>query len=196
MKPVGSKLIETERLILRRIELGDVDSVYEYAHREEVAMYVTFYPHQSVEDSKEIVSKWVQEYVDEYIVRYAITLKDTGVLIGVCDYLRQDENENSAEIGIVVNPNYAGNGYATEAIRALTYYGFKCYGLSIIYYAYVSENIPSSRVAGKNFFVYDSQEEREIKGIKRTMFVTKMSKDFFLKLDREGFYKEILIDVC
>ena len=48
-------MLETKRLILRRWEESDAESLYEYAKDPDVGPIAGWPPHQSIEESKEII---------------------------------------------------------------------------------------------------------------------------------------------
>jgi len=47
----GTPTLETERLILRKLELSDAQGVYDYAKNPEVPRFATWEAHKSVDDS-------------------------------------------------------------------------------------------------------------------------------------------------
>ena len=51
-------------------------------------------------------------------------MKDGGKVIGQSNISIQSKEHSRAEIGWVVHPDYVGQGYATEATRALITYAF------------------------------------------------------------------------
>lgn len=59
----------------------------------------------------------------------AITLAETGDLVGNCGIRRKPDNDWEADIGYELAPAHWGNGYATEAARALVTHGFGEMGL-------------------------------------------------------------------
>ena len=63
MKHIGTKELETERLLLRKITVNDADFMYKnWASDDIVTKYVTWTTHQSVEDTKELLRMWEKEY--------------------------------------------------------------------------------------------------------------------------------------
>ena len=92
--------LETERLILRPWEKADAEALFEIARDPEVGPRAGWKPHQNLAESYRVIG-------DTLIApeNYAVTLKDTGELIGSCGYqfpgqsnlpLQKDE----AELGI------------------------------------------------------------------------------------------------
>ena len=56
MKHLGTKTIETKRLILRKFTLNDAEVMYQnWASEPEVTKYLTWQPHESVEVTKDVI---------------------------------------------------------------------------------------------------------------------------------------------
>lgn len=66
MKHIGTKNIETERLILRRFTLDDADAMYRnWASDDEVTKYLTWPAHSSVDITKMVLADWVESYKND-----------------------------------------------------------------------------------------------------------------------------------
>ena len=157
-------IIFTERLRLRKIRKEDAESIFKnWASDPLVTEYVTWSAHKSIEDTRTIVDKWVQEYEKPETFRYGITLKDKDELIGSIDVV--DFIDGKPEIGYTLARKYWNQGIMTEAC---TY--FLKYLCNIGYKEIVIEaderNIGSNRVIEKCGFVFTHKETREIKNNK------------------------------
>ena len=123
--------VRTERLVLRPIDpVGDVDAIHAYASREDVCRYIPWTPR-----SREEVAAWLPRRAATTIeapgtgAALAIALAGTGELIGDTMIIWTSEVHRTAELGYVVNPAYAGHGYATEAARAMLAMAFDRLGM-------------------------------------------------------------------
>ena len=123
--------VRTERLVLRPIDaLADVDAIHAYASREDVCRYIPWTPR-----SREEVAAWLPRRTATTIAApgtgaaLAITLADTGELVGDTMIIWSSEEDRTGELGYVVNPARAGQGYATEAARAMLAMAFERLGL-------------------------------------------------------------------
>ncbi len=77
----------------------------------------------------------------------AVTLKDTGKLIGlIAIEPRQGQTEPVHNLGYVFHPGYSGKGYATEGCLAVMAYLFEDVGISAILTGTRPENTPSVRL--------------------------------------------------
>ena len=94
-------------------------------------------------------------------VRLAITLRDTGRLIGGIG-LRLVEEFQSAELGYWVGVPYWGNGYATEAAREMLRYGFEELRLHRIFASHFKNNPNSGRILRKLGMRYEGCQREHI----------------------------------
>ncbi len=112
--------LETDRLILRSWYDSDAEELYKYAQNPQVGPVAGWPPHQSVEESLEIIRT-----VFSYPETYAVVLKETGKPIG-CIGLKTGnatdltERDDECELGYWLGVPYWGQGLMTEA--AIGYY--------------------------------------------------------------------------
>lgn len=116
--------IVTERLILRQMKVSDSSDMFEYASQKELTRYLTWTAHPNEDYTKEYLKYLQTRYAAGDFYDFAVTLKDSGKMIGTCGFTRFNTAHNSAEIGYVINPAYQGIGIATEAARAVLDFGF------------------------------------------------------------------------
>jgi RimJ/RimL family protein N-acetyltransferase len=122
--------VRTARLVLRPIDpVGDVDAIHAYASREDVCRYIPWEPR-----TREEVAAWLPRRTSTTLgpetgVQLAVTLRETGELIGDAILMWHSEEHRTGEVGYVINPAYAGHGYATEAARAVLGLAFDRFGL-------------------------------------------------------------------
>lgn len=106
-----SKMIETDRLILRRFSEGDFSDLFEYLSDPEVVKFEPYRPMSLEEVTEELVLRIESEEM------VAVALKSSGKLIGNI-YLGKRESK-ALEIGFVFNKDYWKQGYARESCEAL-----------------------------------------------------------------------------
>ena len=84
MKDIGTVKIETERLILRRIEKGDANKMFHnWTSRPKVSRYTRWNVHKTLADTEEYVNYKVSRYNNTpYCYDWIVTLKSTGEPIG------------------------------------------------------------------------------------------------------------------
>ncbi|MCS0498105.1 GNAT family N-acetyltransferase [Protaetiibacter mangrovi] len=142
-------LLETERLVLRPIEDGDVVSMAVYRGDPEVCRYLPF-PPQSPDDIRARIGHIFGSTTlagERGGVAVAVVRRDDGALIGDLVLFHLDPAHGSAEIGWVISPAASGHGYATEAVRALLDAAFGVFGLRRVVARIDAENTASARLA-------------------------------------------------
>ena len=144
------KELETQRLKLRYITEGDTEQIFTcWASDPEVARYLTWSAHRSIEDTKEIMNYWLEEYKKPDRYRYGIELKSDKTLIGMIDVV--GFHNGAPVVGYCSGRDYWGNGYMTEALGAVVKELFDNRFDTIVIEA-VADNIASNKVILKNGF--------------------------------------------
>ena len=152
------KELESERLLLRHIRRDDAQRIFDcWASDPEVTRYLTWQPHASVAVTEAIVARWLADYDKPDTYRYGIELRETGELIGMIDVVGY--HHGNPVIGYCSGRAYWGNGYMTEALKALCAALFEA-GYSMIRIEAVRENIGSNRVIQKAGFRFANSREQ------------------------------------
>ena len=143
--------LETERLVLREFQVADAGAIHEYASDPEVAQYMDWGPNTPEETEAVLQMRLRQQEAPDLSDPYslAVVLKETGKLIGVVSLYDIDPVNRSAGVGYCLNRAFWGQGYATEAVRAMLQFGFEELHLHRIYGTCRPENIGSWRVMEK-----------------------------------------------
>ncbi|MDZ5471392.1 GNAT family protein [Bacillus sp. 31A1R] len=147
--------LETERLILRKITLEDVEDMFSYGSNEEVSKYVTWNTHQTLADSKGFIEFILNQYEQGKVAPWGIEYKENGQFIGTIDFVWWQPQQKTAEIGYVIHQDYWGKGITTEAAKALIQLGFEKMDLARIQARCFVENIGSERVMEKAGMSYE-----------------------------------------
>ncbi|WNB91665.1 GNAT family protein [Bacillus sp. NEB1478] len=143
-------ILETERLILRKITFDDAEDMFYYGSNDEVTKHVTWHTHQSLSDTKEFIKFILNKYENKELSPWGIELKENGMFIGTIDFVSWNPTHNSAEIGYVISHDYWGMGIMTEAATAVIKFGFENMDLIRIQARCFLENIGSERVMEKS----------------------------------------------
>jgi ribosomal-protein-alanine N-acetyltransferase len=123
-------IIETERLILRPLELSDAEAMFTMDNNPNVHKYLWQNPTQNIEETIKIIEYVQKQYVDNNIGRFATILKTTGEFIGwtgikfITDHV-ENGNTNFYDYGYRLDEKFWNKGYASEATKAWLDYGFK-----------------------------------------------------------------------
>lgn len=141
--------LETERLILRKVTLEDIEDMYLYCSNEEVSKYVTWNTHATISDTKDFVELIMNKYENKQISPWGIEYKENGKFIGTVDFVWWKPNHKTAEIGYVLSKDYWGKGLMTEVVKEIIKFGFEEMDLVRIQARCLVENIGSARVMEK-----------------------------------------------
>ncbi len=155
---------ESERLILRPIEITDAQDFFELDSNPEVHKYLGNKPVTSITESEKMISAILDQYKTYGIGRLAMIDKKTNEFIGWSGLKYEQnlrKNLNYYDVGYRLKQQYWGKGYATEAALVSLNYGFKNLNLKEICAAAEIEHIASNtilRKIGMQFsgtFMYD-----------------------------------------
>lgn len=156
MKNLGTKTMETERLILRRFELSDAENMYKnWASDSEVTKYLTWPTHSSVEISRKVIDMWIKDYDDDKNYQWCIELKSTGEAIGSIGVVNFKESIEAVEIGYCIGREYWNKGITTEALNALIKFFFEEVGVNRIEARHDPVNSGSGKVMLKCGLKYE-----------------------------------------
>ena len=147
-KPAAPTLpvLRTERLVLRTFDPNDAVDVYAYAQSETVGPMAGWAPHKSLDDSRRVV----QMFIEAGDV-WAVVDKSTGHVIGSIGLHKDGSRrvENCRDLGYVLGEKYWGQGFATEACRAVLQYAFEELGCPVVSVGHFPFNQKSRRVIKK-----------------------------------------------
>lgn len=152
--------METPRILLRPWRESDAPTLYKYASDPEVGPRAGWPPHQSVEESREIIQKL---FSNDHT--WAVELKETGEAIGCVGFLPAAASnltigDDQCEVGYWIAHPYWGKGLCTEAMQMVVDYCFSAKGLTTLWGSHFISNPASGRVMEKCGFV-DTGEETQ-----------------------------------
>ncbi len=126
--------LQTERLILRRVRMEDAEAIHAYRSLPEQLRWQPEERH-TVEEIRKFLEPHIAAVLgtpDSWLA-LAITIRDTGQVIGDIGIHFPEKKHYEVELGIAMHPAYHGKGYATEAMRALMGYAFDTLGKHRVY---------------------------------------------------------------
>ena len=151
--------LETKRLILRKLTLQDAGQIYTaWASDPEVTRYLPWNPHESVEVTRRQVDQWVRGYQDPLALRYGVTLKDSGELIGTIGIAAWPGGQ--PELEYVLGRPWWNRGYMTEACARVTEELFKRNCASVFIQAH-ADNAPGNLVAQNCGYTYIGTQQKQ-----------------------------------
>ena len=173
-------MLKTERLILRRWEDGDAESLFEYAADPDVGPIAGWPPHQSIEESRDVIKN-----VFNGKEAYAICLKTDDRAIGAIElklngHTDLTDRDDECELGYWLGKPFWGQGIMPEAVKEILRHAFEKIGMTKVWAGYYEGNLKSKRVQEKSGFRYQWKSEGvdvPLMHEKRTGHVSSMTKD-------------------
>ena len=164
MNHLGTKKIETTRLILRPFVREDAGAMYRnWASDPEVTKFLSWPTYKTVDTAYEILNIWVPQYRDDTFYQWAIELKEIGEVIGSISVVNFDERVDMAEIGFCIGRSWWGQGIMTEAFQAVIDFLFGEVGVLRIEAGHDPNNPTSGAVQRKCGLKYEGTLRRSIR---------------------------------
>ena len=193
MNLLGSKTLETKRLILHKTEEKDLKELWNILLLDEVnKYYLTSKIHDNWEEEKSFQYKKLEKASNADVFTWTIELKDTSEVIGQITITEKDKDKTIRDIGWFLDPNYQHKGYAYEtAVTVLKYMFLEVEiekietGISIVNPSSFNllEKLGAKRLKTTHFVKYTKLDE------KQEVYEYILTKNDFLK---ELFRKEKL----
>lgn len=149
MITANGKVIETDRLILRRLSTGDAEFILELLNEPSFLRFIGDKGVRTIEDARDyILNGPVDMYNRLGFGLYLTELKKDGVPIGICGLIKRDSLED-VDIGFAFLPKFWAKGYAYEAASAVMAYGKNVLGFKRIVAITSPDNDASGRLLEK-----------------------------------------------
>ena len=171
-------ILHTERLILRKMRVSDTEDMFDYARRENLTKYLLWSPHNTSSYTRDYLKYIETRYKSGDFYDWAVVERSSGRMIGTCGFTRIDPQNDTGEIGYVLNPDFHGKGYGTEAAREVMRFGFDTLGLHRIEAKFMKGNDSSLHVMEKLGMSFEGYRRDAIfvKGSYRTVGVCAIIK--------------------
>lgn len=145
---IGSPLIETARLKLRLPATDDKESIHAIWSDPEVTKFIPVILFKTPEEIAEFIQLSLQRWQERGFGIFAVTLKDTGEMVGYCG-LQYLDNTPEVEIYYGFSTDVWNKGMATEAAKAVLRFGFEALNLDSIAAITLPANTASQNVLEK-----------------------------------------------
>jgi len=148
--------LETERLVLREINIGDAPQILAMRSDERVMQYFDRPRDTTIADATATIQKRIDNLRSNSGINWAITLKNDDVLIGDIAFWRIDKEHYRAEIGYMLHPDFQGMGLMREAMTKAIDYAFNILQVHSIEANVNPKNQASIKLLERNSFVREA----------------------------------------
>lgn len=143
------KVVETERLILRRLTTEDAAFILDLLNQPSFLKFIGDRGVRTLDDAREYILKGpVASYEHHIFGLYLVVLKESSISIGICGLVKRETLEDP-DVGFAFLPQFWLKGYAFESASAVLAYGKNTLGLKRILGVTSSDNDGSIRVLEK-----------------------------------------------
>lgn len=189
MDHMGTKTIETSRLILRQFREDDANAMFDnWANDDEVTRYLMWPTHKSVEVSRSYIDILVQGYGKLNNYNWGIELKETGQVIGSIGAAKIDENVESVHIGYCLGRQWWNRGITSEAFHEVIRFFMDEVKVNRIDSRHDPKNMYSGRVMQKCGLLYEGtlhQSDYNNQGICDASWYGLLRSDYYLHIGME-----------
>jgi RimJ/RimL family protein N-acetyltransferase len=155
-------VLETDRLVLRKLSLSDAPEIYRLRSDLAVAALTGIVPSLNIDDAIVHINKIEKLVFENVSIYWAISIKQDPALIGTICLWNLNIPEETVEIGYELLPEFRGKGLAAEAIKCVTGFGFDKMGAKKIIGFPSETNAPSVKLLEKlGFKLSDHHEHNE-----------------------------------
>jgi [ribosomal protein S5]-alanine N-acetyltransferase len=130
--PIFFPTLETERLILRQLTFEDTDFIFQHFSDPQVTEYLMDEPPLTDSSQAQEIIRFFMEPEGKTQNRWGMIRKTDQRLIGTCGFHKWDKERFRTEMGYDLTPACWGQGYMTEALRAMISSGFERMALNRI----------------------------------------------------------------
>ena len=126
------KVLETERLVLRRLSLEDAEFILALLNEPSFLRYIGDKGVRTLDDAREYLRGGpIDSYQRLGFGLYLVELKDGGTPVGICGLLKR-ESLDDVDVGFAFRPEFWRKGYAFESASAVLAHGRRAFGLKRI----------------------------------------------------------------
>lgn len=142
--------IETDRLLLRQLQMEDIYEYYERLFGDgDVSRYMLFEPHQDIAESLASLEKKLERYEQGGFYCWGVVRREEDGLIGLVELLRFDEAADSCSFVYMLGCDYWNQGYGTEILKAVFRFAFEELKVERIVADHIAKNGASGAVMRK-----------------------------------------------
>ncbi len=183
MEHKGTIQIETERLILRKFQMQDVEvSFKNWTNDSKVTEFLRWQTHKDIGETKEIFTNWIESYKNLDFYQWAIHLKEINQPIGGIYAFDLNDRTKKVHIGYCIGSKWWNKGITSEALSAIISFFFEEIGVNRIESMHDPNNPNSGKVMKKCGMKYEGtlrQSDWSNKGIVDACFYSILANEYF-----------------
>lgn len=162
MRHLGTKQLESERLILRQYQITDAEDMFaNWVTDAEVTRFWSWEPHEDISITNAILQQWIDEYKQKDKYHWVIVYKSNMQAIGYIYLSDIDDSDGSASVHYLLSRAYWNQGIMSEACKRVIQFAFEEVGFNRIHTHHHIDNPASGRVLQKSGMKHVRTEYRK-----------------------------------
>lgn len=155
--------LSTQRLTLRQLSFEDKKAIFRLRSNKDINQFIERETPKNLNQAEGFIQTCLDEFENENRVFWAMISDDYNQLIGTIVFHKIDLENNYAEIGYEMNPDYQEEGYMSEAMKTVLDFGKNSMDLKTIE-AYTHHNNTASiaLLEKHNFVLQSDKRDKEI----------------------------------
>lgn len=147
-------VLESENLILKKIEASNLEELYTIYSNEKVFKYCGIIPKKNIKIISNMITHFERDYNKKDRIKWGIFLKnESNILVGIIEAMDFKPKIDMVTVGYFLSEPYWGKGVASEALRILIKFLFEKVNINRIQAEVMPENEASKKVLLKNGFI-------------------------------------------
>jgi len=154
-------ILTTDRLVLRQLDATDDKDIFSHRSDDSVNTYLEDFRHTSIEQTQAFIDRVQKEIANGKTILWVITRKGHNKFLGTICLWNISKNDDKAETGYTLDPEFQRMGYMNEALVKIIDFGFNKMKLKTIEAYTHKDNESSMRLLLKNKFKLDTTRKAE-----------------------------------
>lgn len=161
---VGLRTIETDRLVIRKVERGDAAFMLDLLNQPSFIQFIGDRGVRTLDDARiYIEERALAGYEKNGFGPFAVAIKSSGQVVGIVSLLDRDELDD-VDVGFAFLPDVWRQGFAYEASAAVIEFAFTELGLRRIAAVTQPDNVGSIKTLEKLGLTLDGTARLEADG--------------------------------
>lgn len=167
MKPLNTNfqpfpVIRTKRLLMRAITMQDVDACFRHRSDPELYKFLIRPPATSIAEAEEFVRRVMTADANGDGIHWGLELPERpGYMIGNIGIWQIYKSDYRGVLGYMMDKDYHGKGYMSEALTEVIKYGFETIGLHSLKADVTYGNLPSMNLLERHGFTQEAHYKED-----------------------------------